>query len=125
MDGIRDLIFSELDVRGISQEEFASALHVSKQVVSNWKKGLNSGYMKYINEIATFFGVSTSYIYSAARTPSPERLAAHDRNASADNRDVYEELFKTFSRSEVEMLSRLSRDQAARLVKDVEKELGE
>ncbi len=55
-------IMSLLKENNIEQQEFANAIGVRKQAISEWKKGTTKSYMKYIDKIAEFFGVSTDYL---------------------------------------------------------------
>lgn len=44
------------------QIDLAKFLGVSKQTLSNWLHGGNSGYTKHLNKIAEFFNVSVDYL---------------------------------------------------------------
>lgn len=55
-------IIKLLEDRGIEQQQFASAIGVGKQKISEWKSGKTKSYMKYIDKIADYFSVSTDYL---------------------------------------------------------------
>ena len=48
--------------RGMSQQELALALGVSKQTISNWEVGRKVPRMKAVDKIANIFGVSRNSI---------------------------------------------------------------
>ena len=49
--------------RGLSQDELATALHVSQQAVSKWETGAAEPDMRCLNALADFYGVTTDYIF--------------------------------------------------------------
>lgn len=55
-------IFYLLDQNNKSQSDLAEYLGVGKQLLTNWKSGLNTSYKKYIDKIADYFNVSTDYL---------------------------------------------------------------
>lgn len=59
--GIVDRIF-ELADKKFSQKEFALALGVKPQRISEWKRGISSSYQKYLPEIAELLGTTTDYL---------------------------------------------------------------
>ena len=52
----------DLAEKKFSQKEFAAALGIKPQRVSEWKRGLSSSYQKYISQIATILGTTTEYL---------------------------------------------------------------
>ena len=56
-----DRIF-ELADKKFSQKEFALALGVKPQRISEWKRGISSSYQKYLPEIAELLGTTTEYL---------------------------------------------------------------
>ena len=56
-----DRIF-ELADKKFSQKEFALALGVKPQRISEWKRGISSSYQKYLPEIAEVLGTTTEYL---------------------------------------------------------------
>ena len=61
-------ILNLLQTRNIEQQEFAKAIGVRKQAISEWKKGTTKSYMKYIDKIAEFFDVSVDYLLDVSPT---------------------------------------------------------
>ena len=51
-----------IESKGVEQQEFARALGVSKQTISDWKSGKNKSYTKYTQQIADYFNVSSDYL---------------------------------------------------------------
>lgn len=51
-----------LTERKIEQKVLADYLNVKPTVISDWKAGRNSSYLKYIDKIADFLSVSTDYL---------------------------------------------------------------
>ena len=46
----------------ITEKEFLTDLNFDKTALSQWKKGQNESYKKYIGRIADYFGVTTDYL---------------------------------------------------------------
>lgn len=67
--GTLDKILYLLQERHIEQQEFAKAIGIRKQAISEWKNGTTKSYMKYIGKIAEYFDVSTDYLLG--NTPDP------------------------------------------------------
>ncbi len=55
---------------GLTQVEFAKALSVSKQAVSNWENNNIQPSIDMLIKIADYFGVSTDYLLGRGDTPS-------------------------------------------------------
>lgn len=53
--------------RGLTQEELAQALYVSRNAVSKWESGKGYPGIDSLKEIATFFSVSIDYLLSAEK----------------------------------------------------------
>ncbi|MFV4922827.1 helix-turn-helix transcriptional regulator [Lactobacillus delbrueckii] len=62
--------------RGMSQQELALALGVSKQTISNWEVGRKVPRMKTVEKIANIFGVSRNSILAGLPV---EMLEQEDR----------------------------------------------
>jgi transcriptional regulator with XRE-family HTH domain len=45
----------------INDIDFCVALDINKSAVTDWKKGKTKSYLKYIDKIAEYFGVSMDY----------------------------------------------------------------
>lgn len=54
--------FKLLSEQRIEQKDLAKAINVKPQVISDWKSGKTKSYTKYIDQIASFFGVSVDYL---------------------------------------------------------------
>ena len=48
--------------RNLKQIELTNHLGVSKNIFTDWKSSRNTSYMKYLPQIAEFFGVSVDYL---------------------------------------------------------------
>ena len=54
--------FKLLNEQRLEQKDLAEAINVKPQVISDWKSGKTKSYTKYIDQIASFFGVSVDYL---------------------------------------------------------------
>lgn len=61
--------------KGLTQEQLASLLGVSKQSVSNWETGLKFPRFKFISELANIFNVSVTELVSNDSTTSDSDLS--------------------------------------------------
>lgn len=52
----------ELAEGRFSQKEFAMAIGVKPQRISEWKRGLSTSYQKYLPQIADVLGTTTEYL---------------------------------------------------------------
>lgn len=64
-------ILALLDEKHIQQKKLSDYLGLSKCAMTGWKNGNNNSYMKYLPQIAEFFGVSVEYLLGK-ETPSEE-----------------------------------------------------
>lgn len=62
-----DKIQHLLKDKGCLQQELTQYLGIDRSVYSAWKNGKNKSYLKYIPQIADFFGVSTDWLTGKAR----------------------------------------------------------
>ena len=75
--------------RGMSQQELALALGVSKQTISNWEVGRKVPRMKTIEKIANVFGVSRNSILAGLPVEMLEQEGREDRKVvDLTDRDV-------------------------------------
>lgn len=51
-----------------SQSELTDYLGVNKSIFTQWKKGQNNSYLKYLPQLAEFFGVSVSEFFDEGET---------------------------------------------------------
>ena len=61
MENIGERIFNLRKERGVSQEELAFALNVSRQTVSRWERNTVSPTVENLESLSEFFGVNSSY----------------------------------------------------------------
>ena len=57
-----DTILELLQVQNKQQKELTKFLQIGDSSISEWKKGKTKSYLKYIDKIAQFFGVSVDYL---------------------------------------------------------------
>lgn len=75
--------------RGMSQQELALALGVSKQTISNWEVGRKVPRMKAIEKIANVFGVSRNSILAGLPVEILEQEGRENRKVvDLTDRDV-------------------------------------
>lgn len=87
-------ILALLEQRNIEQQEFAKAIGVRKQAISEWKKGTTKSYMKYIDKIADFLGVSTDYLLGTTEITLGEKQAKIIELTSQLTEEEQEEVIK-------------------------------
>lgn len=66
-----DRIIALIKNRKIPEAEFALSLSLNRNAVNDWKSGKSKSYMKHIDRIAEYFGVSTDYLLCKTDNPSP------------------------------------------------------
>ena len=69
---ILNKISSLLKEQGKTQKALCTHLGLKQQAFTNWKNNDNDSYMKYLPEIAAFFGVSVDYLLG---TPSKQECS--------------------------------------------------
>lgn len=57
--------------RGLSQEQLAEILEVSRQAVSKWENGDSAPDLDRLRAICTYFGVTTDYLTGMSREDAP------------------------------------------------------
>ena len=67
--------------RGLSQEQLAEILEVSRQAVSKWENGDSAPDLDRLRAICTYFGVTTDYLIWDEPEDAPR--ARHCRRAAA------------------------------------------
>ncbi|MBC8535895.1 helix-turn-helix domain-containing protein [Feifania hominis] len=102
-----DRILMMLRERKVDQQDFAKAIGVRKQTVSEWKSGKTKSYLKYINQIAEYFDVSVDYLLGASKKSRP-----------GEDDELIEYLEQLKNRPEMRMLFNISKDATK---EDVEK----
>lgn len=72
LDEIRDRIFSLLQSGEISQKDFAEAVSISPQTVTDWKKGKSRSYMQKLPLISSVLNSTLDWIYNGIGTKGIE-----------------------------------------------------
>lgn len=94
-------ILKELSTTQKTQKELCEFLGIGKQAFSDWKSGKSSSYMKYLPQIADFFGVSVDYLLDKSspkkelnvlRIPVYGQVAAGIPIEAIEDIDDYEEV---------------------------------
>ena len=57
-----DTILELLQTQNKQQKELTKFLQIGDSSISEWKKGKTKSYLKYIDKITQFFGVSVDYL---------------------------------------------------------------
>ena len=79
-------------------KELASALGLNRQLITDWKAGRSRSFMKYLPQIADYFGVTVDYLLGS----SPEQL--QDENLS----DTKKELLALLEQADDEKLKQIT-----------------
>lgn len=74
-------IINLLNENNIEQQKFASDIGVTKQSISEWKSGKTKSYMKCIDRIADYFGVTIDYLLSN-ETPVSYNISNNSNNGN-------------------------------------------
>ena len=69
--------------QGMSQEELASRLHVVRQTVSKWEKGLSVPDADMLIRLADVFGVSVTQLLGGVAGTEPQTASAEELDAVA------------------------------------------
>ena len=64
--------------KGISEKQLLADLKFDRTALSQWKKGQNKSYKKYICRIADYFGVTTDYLLIDGLEPPESKLKWED-----------------------------------------------
>ena len=75
---IVDRIFELADQRFKEQRNFAEALGIKPQRVSEWRVRKSKSYQKYLPQIASLLGTSTEYLLNGSRDFDPANLSSED-----------------------------------------------
>jgi len=68
-------VFLLLKLNKKSQKELGDALGVKQQLITDWKSGRVKSYMKYIDKIAEFLGVTADYLLSGEEKEVPAAIS--------------------------------------------------
>lgn len=58
----KDRIFELIEKSGTEQKKMAQYLGINPTSITDWKNGKTKSYMKCLDQIAEYFGVSTDYL---------------------------------------------------------------
>ena len=106
-DEIRDRIFSLIGSEHGNGQAFRRALNIeSKNLITEWKSGRSKSFMKYIPQIAEFYGVSADWILGNSDVRAPEQKNNPDVSNDAE---VMVHIFSQLSASTRSKLLELAR----------------
>lgn len=86
--------------RGLSQEELAEALYVTRQAISKWESGAGSPDISNLKNIAAYFNVNVDYLINGneeqeiAPSPSNRGQAAKIKKEASENMKKFNILFR-------------------------------
>ena len=73
--------------RGLSQEELAAQMALTRQTISKWELGQSSPDVEYVIALCDYFGVTTDYLLKGTEPePQQERASAPAAAAPAPDR---------------------------------------
>lgn len=72
------------NVKGISQEELASLMNVTRQAVSKWETGQTLPDSEKIIRLSEIFGVTTDYLLKGKESDPMDIYSQHNSKAGAD-----------------------------------------
>ena len=72
----RERLYQLRKGRGISQEELANAVGVSRQAVQKWEAGASTPDLSNLSALADFFGVTLDYLVRGAEPEAPQAAPA-------------------------------------------------
>lgn len=73
-----DRIFEVAAQKFKSDKEFAAAIGVKPQRVSEWRKRISKSYSKYLDIISEVLGTTVEYLLTGASAAAPSGLSAED-----------------------------------------------
>lgn len=86
MDILLERIVECIGPKHGAKKELAEHLGIHPNVITNWLNGRNKSYRRYVNEIASFYGVSSDYLLGT--TDQKEKQP----NSPEENQAVEDEL---------------------------------
>lgn len=82
MNEVKQSIRQLRKAKGISQEQLAEQLHVTRQAVSNWENGKTQPDIEMLSQIAEYFDVSVErLIYGKEKSKRHVSVQVHPENA--------------------------------------------
>lgn len=73
---VLETILNLKDSRKLSDKEFGIKTGLGEKAIDNWKRGNSASYMKHLDEIASYFGVSTDYLLGNEQKNKPDAISA-------------------------------------------------
>jgi transcriptional regulator with XRE-family HTH domain len=67
---VLERIINLINAKGISDKQFLQAIGLNLTAMSDWKKGRNKSYLKHINKISDYLGVSVDYLLGKTDKPT-------------------------------------------------------
>lgn len=80
---LSDKLYQLRKKSGLSQEQLAEALNVSRQSVSKWESGLSMPESEKLIAISEYFGVTLDYLMKDGEEASPEKESGEKPEAKA------------------------------------------
>jgi transcriptional regulator with XRE-family HTH domain len=82
-----------LDIKGVTQKDFADALRMNRQTINSWVRGVSFPTSEKLDMIAAYFGVDSSALISFLETDHrlPAHLLAYMRALNSDGLRKLEE----------------------------------
>lgn len=71
-------------IKGLSQEELASLMNVTRQAVSKWETGQTVPDSEKIIHLSEIFGVTTDYLLKGEETNHPDVHSQHHSKTATD-----------------------------------------
>ena len=80
MDILLERIVECIGSKHGAKKELAGYLGIHPNVITNWLNGRNKSYRRYVNEISSFYGVSSDYLLGKTdkREVQPTPAASHN-----------------------------------------------
>ena len=75
--------------RGLSQEQLAAELDVSRQAISKWECGDSTPDLDKLRAICTYFGVTTDYLIWENEEDAPKATVTAKERASRGKNEVF------------------------------------
>lgn len=86
MDILLERIVDCIGPKHGAKKELAENLGIHPNVITNWLNGRNKSYRRYVNEISSFYGVSSDYLLGKTdkREVVPTPATSRDANAESN-----------------------------------------
>lgn len=101
MDKVLERIVECIGPKHGAKKDLAMHLDIHPNVITNWLGGRNKSYMKYLDQIAEFYGVSVQYLKNGEESPK-EKPADSGRPKLEDADIAFYERYSQLSEDEKE-----------------------